>query len=282
MPIIAHQHARDDWHVRALAEAGGKSGVCGRSTCTARIRRLDTPAGNARWPLTAARDQCGEVPGARETSLLGRWATRLESMGPEAPAQLQPRSQIRVACAIARRVPGRGRRGRSVRGTEAAVPPCCGWVRTPAMRGSGQGAPRVCDTCWDRRKKDVERARNSAPSSSTCDRGPRGPRCSSGRQVPESGLLLLRQGAVQARGSRSRLRRCEQTHHVPRARCRAAPRSPSAAQGLWPPWLATCGSPRRCDSPTPRSRRLLLVPSSSRFCGLWWKWCDVPPRIGRS
>jgi aromatic-L-amino-acid/L-tryptophan decarboxylase len=48
------------------------------------------------------------------------------------------------------------------------------------------------------------------------------------------------------------------THHVPWPLPRR-PGSPSAAQGLWPPWLATCGSPRRCDSPTPRSRRSLLV-----------------------
>ena len=46
-------------------------------------------------------------------------------------------------------------------------------------------------------------------------------------------------------------------------RCRSASRSPKAAQRRQPRWPPTCGSPRRCDSPTPSSRRSLLVPSIS-------------------
>ena len=47
-------------------------------------------------------------------------------------------------------------------------------------------------------------------------------------------------------------------------RCRSASRGTNAAQRRQPRWPATCGSPGRSDSPTPRSRRSLLVRCISR------------------
>ena len=211
---------------------------------------------------------------------LGRWAAPLESMGPEAPATIQPRSQIRVACAIATRVPGRGRRGRSVRGTQQqSRPVAVGSNPRDARKWAGRasGVRHVLGQTEEGcRARSERRRRHRRATAALGDPA-----------VPADARYLKADYYCSAKEL------CKRGQPIPVAggvskritflgRCRAAPRSPSAAQGLWPPWPATCGSPRRCDSPTPRSRRLLLVPSSSRFCGLSWKWCDVAPWIGRS
>jgi site-specific DNA recombinase len=83
---------------------------------------------------------------------------------------------------------------------------------------------------------------------------------SRGRQA-KSERLLARLGVLRCGTCGSPLRTSEQTHHARVAAAAPSRQAPMRLRVASLRWPATRGSPRRCDSPTPRSRRSQLVPS---------------------